>query len=57
MENLLAIDSNSCNSNNSSDKNNNICRYLKESRSECKMKHAVGYAPVVYGIPISFESI
>jgi separase len=38
-------------------KNNssNICMNLIKARNECKLSHLNGSAPVIYGMPISYE--
>lgn len=45
---------------NKNDKNevnlaNNICIHLIKARNACKMSHLNGSAPVIYGLPVSFQ--
>lgn len=51
MENIFKDEKNEENANNS-----NISRSLNQSRNVCKLKCAVGSAPVMYGIPIVIDS-
>ena len=41
---------------NSNDTHSNISISLNQSRNVCKLKCAVGSAPVVYGVPIVIDS-
>lgn len=34
---------------------NSICVHLAKARSACKMSHLNGSAPVIYGLPVSFQ--
>jgi separase len=33
----------------------NICMHLIKARNTCRLSHLTGSAPVIYGMPLSFE--
>ena len=37
------------------DDSSNICMHLIKARNACRLSHLNGSAPVIYGMPISFE--
>jgi separase len=55
LKSWMNLDINEITNTTDNDDSSNICTHLIKARNACKLSHLNGSAPVIYGMPLSFE--